>query len=61
MSRWGLGGGKIGGYDAAVGDDETGYARPLGKADLLLRAGKGHEGAADFGAGGVAAGVQNAG
>jgi hypothetical protein len=58
---WVFGGGEVGGYDAAAGDDEAGDSRPLGKADIFLRAGKGEEGAADFCAGGVSAGVQNAG
>ncbi len=52
---------RIGADNAAVGDHKTRYARPLGKMDLLLRAGKGDESAADLCAGGVAAGVQDAG
>ena len=56
-----LGAGQIGADDAAVGDDETGDAGPLGKADALVHAGKGDERAADLGACGVAAGMQDAG
>ena len=61
MSLRGLGGGEIGADDAAVGDDKAGDAGPLGKADAFMRAGKGGERAADFRAGGVAVGVQDAG
>ena len=57
----GAGGGQIDGNDAAAGGDEAGDHGPLGKADALVGAGEGDQGAADFRARGVAAGVENAG
>ena len=65
MRRWigwaGAGGGEIDSDDAAAGGDEAGGHGPLGEADALVVAGKGDQGAADFGAGSVAAGVKDAG
>jgi hypothetical protein len=52
---------QIGADDAAAGGDQAGDHGPLGKADALVDAGKGDQGTADLGAGGVAAGVQDAG
>ena len=57
----GFGAGKIGANGAAIGEDQSRNPRPLGKANPFVRAGESNQGAADLGAGGVAARVQNAG
>ena len=57
----GLGAGQVGPDHAAIGDHEAGDAGPLGEADALVDAGKGHKRAADLGAGGIAVSVQDAG
>jgi hypothetical protein len=57
----GAGYGQVCGDYAATFGDEAGDHGPLGEADSLVSAGEGDERAADFSAGGVAAGVENAG
>ena len=51
---------EISSNNSAVGDYQVGNRGPLGKPDALLHAGKGSKRTADFSAGCVAIGVQNA-
>jgi hypothetical protein len=52
---------QIGTEDTAVRGDKVGDGRPFSKADALVDGGEVGEGAADFGSGGVAVSVKNAG